>query len=455
MKKEEYLKILTEQIRCKMARPGIETEIRRHIEDQEEAYLGSGMNALEAEEAAVAEMGDPAEAGIELDRVHRPGMDWTAIGIISFLYLLGVVFRNLLQNRYTDVIFQTGSWWEDTVWVLVGITVMIAICYVDYSRIVRYAKECYLILFALLFIGTVLFAMPVNGGYTYIRVSVLGVSVLNVKMLISLFVPLYGGVVWSYHGKGYAGIFKCILWMLLPLVLCCQISSIVTMCILYLTFTFVLMLAVYKEWFRVKMLKAFAGTGAVLLIMPVAAAAILLELSDFVPVYFMERLRIYLDPMGTEASEWLGPLRENLLQSSWLGQGSQEAGTYGYPSAGSDYFLSYLILTCGILTALLLCGMIIFLFSRLFWTSLRQKNQAGVLMGAGCAFFYLMQFLMFVLMNLGILPGGSVYCPFLTFGKSGLLVSNILLGIMLSIYRYRDIPLEKQERTILNKLSHS
>ena len=280
MKKEEYLKILTEQIRCKMARPGIETEIRRHIEDQEEAYLGSGMNALEAEEAAVAEMGDPAEAGIELDRVHRPGMDWTAIGIISFLYLLGVVFRNLLQNQYTDVIFQTGSWWEDTVWVLVGITVMIAICYVDYSRIVRYAKECYLILFALLFIGTVLFAMPVNGGYTYIRVSVLGVSVLNVKMLISLFVPLYGGVVWSYHGKGYAGIFKCILWMLLPLVLCCQISSIVTMCILYLTFTFVLMLAVYKEWFRVKMLKAFAGTGAVLLIMPVAAAARNLSIWD-------------------------------------------------------------------------------------------------------------------------------------------------------------------------------
>ena len=34
MKREEYLTLLTEQIRCRMARPGIEAEISDHIEDQ-------------------------------------------------------------------------------------------------------------------------------------------------------------------------------------------------------------------------------------------------------------------------------------------------------------------------------------------------------------------------------------------------------------------------------------
>lgn len=445
MRKEEYLQILTEQIRCKMARPGIEAEIRQHIEDQEEAYLCSGMNALEAEEAAVAEMGDPAETGIQLDQVHRPGMDWTAIGMISVLYLLGIIFRNLLQNRYADAIFQTGGLLDDTVWVLIGIAVMIGVCYVDYSWIARYAKECYLTLFVFLFIGTLLFAMPVNGGNIYI-----GGSMLNVKMLVYLFVPLYGGVVWSYRGKGYAGIFKCIFWMFLPLIICRQIFSIVTMCVLYLTFTFVLLLAVYKEWFRVKIMKTFVGIWIFLLMAPLAAA-LLLGLMDLVPVYFVERLKVYLNPMSTEAREWIGPFRENLLQSSWLGHRNAETGVFGYPTSGSDYILSYLILTFGILIALLLCGLIVFLFFRLLRISLHQKNQAGALMGAGCACFYLIQFLLFILMNLGMLPCGSIYCPFLAYGKSGLLVTNILLGIMLSIYRYRDIPLQNQKKNILKK----
>lgn len=194
MKKEEYLRILTEQIRCKMARPGIEEEIRRHIEDQQEAYLCEGMNVREAEEAAVAEMGDPAETGIWLDQVHRPGMDWAAVVLISFLYLLGIVFRNLLQIQYGDAVFQMGGWIEDTAWTLLGIAVMIGVCYIDYSRFVRYAKAGYLGLFFLLLIGVTWFAIPVNGSASYI-----GSYILNGKMLVYLFAPLYGGLVFHYY----------------------------------------------------------------------------------------------------------------------------------------------------------------------------------------------------------------------------------------------------------------
>ena len=43
MRREEYLHILTEQIRCKMARGTIEQEINDHIEDQKAEFLGEGM----------------------------------------------------------------------------------------------------------------------------------------------------------------------------------------------------------------------------------------------------------------------------------------------------------------------------------------------------------------------------------------------------------------------------
>lgn len=68
---DEYLKILLEQIRCKKARPYIRQELQNHMEDQIEANIHAGMSYESAEKEAVKDMGDPVEAGISLDRIHR------------------------------------------------------------------------------------------------------------------------------------------------------------------------------------------------------------------------------------------------------------------------------------------------------------------------------------------------------------------------------------------------
>ena len=56
MNKEEYIKTLTDQIRCKMARPEVAREIEDHIEDQTRAFMSEGMNRQEAESAALKDM---------------------------------------------------------------------------------------------------------------------------------------------------------------------------------------------------------------------------------------------------------------------------------------------------------------------------------------------------------------------------------------------------------------
>lgn len=72
MDKKKYIQTVTEQIRCKRALPLVTKELEGHIEDQKSDYMKAGMNAEEAEEAAVLEMGDPVEVGVEMDRIHRP-----------------------------------------------------------------------------------------------------------------------------------------------------------------------------------------------------------------------------------------------------------------------------------------------------------------------------------------------------------------------------------------------
>jgi len=55
MKKEEYLRCVTDQIRCKKACPGIEKELEDHITDQAEMYLKKGMTEEQALKKAIAE----------------------------------------------------------------------------------------------------------------------------------------------------------------------------------------------------------------------------------------------------------------------------------------------------------------------------------------------------------------------------------------------------------------
>ena len=145
MRREEYLHILTEQIRCKMARATIEQEINDHIEDQKAEFLGEGMGQTEAEEAAIREMGDPIEVGLEMDRIHRPTMAWGMIALIVGLSLAGYLLRSIMYQTVLGIEQSAGKT-EELFWVgtssswhtslelpalLLGLVLMIGICYMD------------------------------------------------------------------------------------------------------------------------------------------------------------------------------------------------------------------------------------------------------------------------------------------------------------------------------------
>ena len=165
MRREEYLYTLTEQIRCKMARGTIEQEINDHIEDQKAEFLSEGMSQTEAEEAAVREMGDPVEVGLEMDRIHRPTMAWGMIALIVGLSLAGYLLRSVMYQTAlgieqsagkTEELFWTGmsSSWHTSLELpalLIGLVLMIGICYMDYTRIAAYAKQILIVYQVLLF----------------------------------------------------------------------------------------------------------------------------------------------------------------------------------------------------------------------------------------------------------------------------------------------------------------
>ena len=109
------------------------------------------------------------------------------------------------------------------------------------------------------------------------------------------------------------------------------------------------------------------------------------------------------------------------------------------PDCPSDYILTYIIGNFGVFAAAALVILIAMLAAKLLHISIHQKNQLGMIMGLGCSLVFSLQAAEYILVNLSLLPAAGLYFPLISFGGSGMVQICILLGILLSIYRYENV----------------
>ena len=210
---DEYLKIVLEQIRCKKARPYIRQELQDHIEDQIEANVSAGLNRTDAEKEAVKDMGDPVEAGLSLDRIHKPQIAWKLLLIISTISVIGILIHMAIDLYVTgDGTAMTPRY---AFHVITGIVVMMILYFLDYTLLARFSKIIAAILIAMCF-STLLFGNVINGMHYFISSGLFGGFRIPIQALILLYIPIYGGILYKYRGTGYAGLVKSLLWMIIP-----------------------------------------------------------------------------------------------------------------------------------------------------------------------------------------------------------------------------------------------
>ena len=74
-----------------------------------------------------------------------------------------------------------------------------------------------------------------------------------------------------------------------------------------------------------------------------------------------------------------------------------------------------------------------------FLISVKQKNQLGLMVGMGCTLVLGVQTVIGTAVNFGCLPITTVTIPFLTGGGTAAIVYSILIGLLLSVSRNRDV----------------
>ncbi|MBQ8592045.1 MAG: FtsW/RodA/SpoVE family cell cycle protein [Lachnospiraceae bacterium] len=429
---EEYMKNLTEQIRHKKARTAVEEEIRQHIEEQIESYEVSGMEHDEAVRRAIRDMGDPVTAGIELDRIHRPRMAWGMVSIIAIISLCSILLQMVIGQNDTELGWNHVI--KHAVHIVTGFGVMLLVYRLDYTFIGRYAK-CMTVLLAVYFCANIFFVgLEMNGARAWAYIP--GIGVISLRVLQYLFIPLYAGILYTYRGSGYVGVVKSILWMLLSIFISRCLYSVTVMLQLIFIMALLLSFAVYKNWFQIKKIPFLVGLWTCLVVVPAVCLFFAIRL-EWMATYRIERIRAMFS-LTQRAENYLA-LRIREYMNSSLVFGNSGTPFEGYmPSYESEHVMVFIASYYGIAIAVLAFVVLLCLSIRMFGISLRQKNQLGMIIGCGCGLVFVMQICVHLIVNTG-LTATTTWLPFFSSGGTGILVSYILLGIVLSIYRYKEI----------------
>lgn len=436
----EYLDTLTSQMRYKKARASVRQEISQHLEDQVGEYLMEGMSQEDAEKEAVRQMGDPVEVGISMDRIHRPQMPWGMLLWIGVLSLVGFAVQAALQAGFPSLYIFPLGWERQLLFLAIGLALMILVCFLDYSRIGAYAREITVVLWVICYLGTSLFGREINGSYRWIAAAFVSI---HTGMVSWLFVPLYAGILYRYRGGGYRALGKSLLWMLPTLWFLLTRPDISNLALVFVSFSILLSVAVWKGWFQVRKKAVLAIWWGGSLLLPMALILAFVGQEN----YQGARVRALLGMEG-EPAYGVTLIRRLLSNVHLLGNGGTETLSQLSSMEERGTVLTYGIAYYGILAAMLLMAAIVFLIFRFLKISLRQKNQLGMLMGTGCSVVFFWELFTYICSSTGILridAGNMVnsFCPFLTYGGTGTVITYLLLGLLLSVCRYQKVSTEE------------
>lgn len=446
MNAEEYLIILKNQIRDKYAKDYVAQEIMWHIEDQADAYQSSGMDRDEALAKSVEEMGDPVSVGTSLDRIHRPHMEWRFIIYVLFISILSV---GLFWIIGTTLFPEDGSWnrlaSDHIVGVVLGIIAMFVMYRLDYTILAgksRYIAAIYLILITILPIP---FGRSINGASRWIGFGRLSVSIPAILMF---YLPIFAGILYDYREKGKSAIVQIILWMIAPIVSRFLygdsfLSSYNSLILISEIILFILV--VRKNWYAVKSRLVLLWSGIIILTLIIIGITLLLfNLKSYQVArleYWLYNLGFLSRPSNTDGMNYINSrLNMILSQSNLLGSSDPALKILNdLPEQTDSLFLGSVSAICGLIGVIGIIVCLSFLSIYIFRISCRQKNSLGYIVGCACGTIIAAQSLVNILIVYGLLPMSGSVLPFFTAGNSFLIIDYMLLGLILSIYRYKDI----------------
>ena len=462
---EEYIKKLLEQVRFEKAHKAIGDEIRSHIEDQIEENISEGMEKEAAEKAAVEDMGDPVETGISLDKIHRPQIAWGVMVTAIVLGIIGIVINILLKkeieggySQYFVSGYNDRGYASFIINVVLGIAVMMILYLIDYTVIAKYSE-----IIAIFVIAT---RIAVYFAYKSTREMIIANSFAEIPflhrylsffvtlpMLIYFMIPLFAGILYKYKGQKYTALFKSLVWIVLTY-MCGSFGSMYSSAIIIAICMLIeLSVAIKKEWIIVLKIPSMISVWTLLTVVPAGITM------------FMYKHTLF-DQDTMNGLRWVLSLRfdykraaDTVKAMKLFGNGTINYFDGTVPVLTKLYIVDVGDITFdiaevwGLVAAFAVIAAVAGLIVLGFVTVSKTKNQLGLIMGSGCMMWLAMNAVCGISSDFITLPAiVDGFIPFFSnYSSAVVVVPYAFLGIILSIYKYKNAYPEHVDISIRSK----
>ncbi|SKC81403.1 FtsW/RodA/SpoVE family cell cycle protein [Maledivibacter halophilus] len=425
--KENFLNLVCKRVKAKNLHKKIRKELNDHIEDQKEAYIVEGMDEKEALLKSIEDMGDPILIGKELNKTHKPLVEWSVLittaifllisGGMQYLYSTVEPFSNSVQGEYFSGFL---------VYAPIGIVIFTIAYFFDYTLLKKYSWILY-IAYILFMIAVFIFSPVINGAIYYGPFASL------------LFIPIFSGLVYNLGNMKYLGIILSGLLCIPPIIITLFIPSMSTGLVIVISCLVILTSVIKSGLFNCNT-KLSLG----LVYIPTILSSILVFFILIVQAPYRIKRLIPLftqnaDPKGLGYQ--VNIIRHIISNAKPIGTISihKEPLEKYLPGWSSDFSFAFIIGKLGYIPAIVVGLLILFLLYRLYKISTRQNNILGKSVSLGCLSILLLQFIGSIVNNLGFYSIFTQAPPLLSYGAISFTFTMFLLGLILSVHRRSNI----------------
>ncbi|MED1611197.1 FtsW/RodA/SpoVE family cell cycle protein [Bacillus paranthracis] len=416
-KGERFLTEVTNHIKSKEAKDLVATELNFHLKQAKNMWMDKGLSEEVAEDKAVEQMGSPIKLGQELNKLHKPKVDWFLIGLL--VAAMGVGFLPVIAFGYMNDLLM-----DKVISVVLGIATALGMMLINYRKLERLGWLFYTIGVLILLM---LYCFP-NAGMLGEPIIKVGPIAIDRLMAVPFFFLAWA----SFFNNSRIKVMHLVALYLFSLYLF-LIGAAFSVIFIYITMVFVML-----WWSKLGKKKALIIT-----IVPICLLIIGAYFSwHTVKGVYLDRFLGYLNPErdAQGAGFMYIRLKEVMSSAGWF-------GTYGdvkfIPNPDTDFVFASLTYYYGYVLALVLVLILSLFVVRLIFISYTINDRYGKLLLIGGMTLFVVQFLYNVGMILGLLPITAISLPFISYGLTPTLFHALVMGIVLSVYRRKDIPARK------------
>jgi rod shape determining protein RodA len=414
-----FLSEVTNHIRSKEAKKFVASELEYHLNEVKKEWVGKGLSEKEAEEKAVSQMGSPSKLGHELNKLHKPRIDWWLISLLAITMALSFLPLITLGDELSD-----GYLVMKAIHVLLGVTIAAAMMFIDYRKFENKGWVFYSIGVSFLFLLLTIPNTIING------VPYFMIGPFQIESHYALPFLFLGWA--SFFNNPKIKLWQHFLLFVLPLLLFMAVPN------LAVSFIYIVMIFVMMWWSTIS-----RKTATLITITSIMGVAAFITFAWFtVKEYQLARILGFLNPEkypSTYGYMYL-QIKERLSSAGWFGSAVKSKAL---PFEHTDYAFVNLTYHYGYLFAIGLFVILSLFAARIVMISTQINSRFGNLLLVGGVTLFLVQFIYNVGMMIGLLPLTSMSLPFISYGFIPMLFNAFIMGVVLSVYRRKDFILNR------------